>query len=93
MLGTTAAYVGYLAISGTTLSGSWQQLAIGSALVLSGAALGKVLGLFYWNVVLRRTALRLRSLAEPSGDSTLSRTHSVPEQFSPIASVSAGKPH
>jgi len=62
MLATTLSYVGYLASTGTSLGGSWRHFAIGAAMVLAGAALGKVLGLFYWNVVFRRTALRLRAL-------------------------------
>ncbi len=66
MLATTLAYIVYLATTGTSLSGSWDQLAIGSAMVLAGAALGKVVGLFYWNVVFRRTALRLRRLVASS---------------------------
>ena len=92
MLLTTVAYVGYLALSQTQLSGSWRQFAIGSAMVLAGAALGKILGLFYWNLLLRRTALRLRSMvaAHPK---TPTRTHSLQTEFSPLASANPGKFH
>lgn len=88
MLLTTLAYVVYLGLSGTSLAGSWRQLALGVALVLAGAALGKVLGLFYWNLLLKRTALRLRALATTSDFPP--RTHSTQAEFPPPASVSPG---
>lgn len=91
MLGTTLAYVAYLAVSGGSISGSWRQLALGTAMVLAGAALGKVLGLFYWNLVFRRAALRLRAWV--TKHQPLSRTHSVPKELPPNASVSTGRFH
>lgn len=66
MLSSVTVYLGSLAATQSTLSLAWPQVLVGAAVVLGGAALGKVVGLFYWNIVLARTARRLARLAGES---------------------------
>jgi len=66
LLLSTVGYLGYLVVAGESLAGNWWHLAVGVAVVLSGTALGKILGQFYWNIVLARTARRLERLADAS---------------------------
>ena len=66
LLVSATGYLAYLALSGSSLALSWTQLITGVAVMLGGSAVGKVLGLFYWNLVLTRTARRLARFATES---------------------------
>ena len=62
MLTATLLWLAHVALTGASPVNEPTLFAEGAAIVLSGAAVGKVLGLFYWNLVFRRTAQRLRAL-------------------------------
>jgi len=65
MLLATAVWLGYLIIQGHSLAGDFPRLLQGVVIVICGAALGKVVGLFYWNFVFRRSARRLWKIVGP----------------------------